>query len=104
MEESFDIENELFLSQLKKPYDKYYSMVTSVILGDYESSGIDEEEALFEVTFLILLLHQVYADYGLDTSYHCISLESFWFRSSLVHHILFRLPLRMDSDYLSDES
>jgi hypothetical protein len=34
-------------------------MVTSVILGDYESSGIDEDEALFEVTFLILLFKQV---------------------------------------------
>jgi hypothetical protein len=39
------------LNQLKEPYDKYYAMATSIILGDHESNESEEDEEMFQVTF-----------------------------------------------------
>jgi hypothetical protein len=39
----FDIENELFFSQLSPDYKDYYDMITSIILGEYDSAETDDE-------------------------------------------------------------
>lgn len=44
----FDIENELFLSQMSADYKHYYDMITSIILGEYEF-GTDSEDEIFLV-------------------------------------------------------
>ena len=48
-EASFDIESELFLNQLKEPYNKYYNMTTSVILGDFDAVDEEEDEKMFKM-------------------------------------------------------
>ena len=44
----FDIENELFLSQMSPDYKHYYDMITSIILGEYDF-GSDPEDEIYLV-------------------------------------------------------
>ena len=56
-QESIHFENDFFSNGLKEPFNKYYDMIVSIVLGDYEPNEAEnDEEQMFHVNIYSFLV------------------------------------------------
>ncbi len=55
-ENYLDLENDFFASRLKEPFSNYYDMITSILLGEYDTE--DDVDEMYNVSSILCFVDE----------------------------------------------